>query len=358
MTESLAKETIKKVFKKFFSLEFEDMKQTENYIELLKISKKIEGLSLKQWLILKALEVMFIDNDKFKEKLENDETIKYFDYLINKKSYENDTNFKEEFELFIDHKKYSQIFEKLDITSKEKIIIEFICKISKDSKIIFYCLDAAYFMKFPNYVPSQVSFLFSGEFQDFLEQLQLFLMYNDFEKEKEYFSLEYNEEKGFYYKEYSFEEKENIFQKIDEPKRFKDIEKYISMNSIKVSIPKDKDEENALINRNKIEQNKKFENTKKEDIKIYSKDKEKLINLIKEEVNKFLEEKNNSLDEKLNKIQDELVNLNQLNRENYIIQKLNDQKIATMKKRFNFDIRYIYNKFLKLKEDKEASGNK
>ena len=349
MTESLTKETIKKVFKKFFSLEFDDMKQTENYIELLKISKKIEGLSLKQWLILKALEVMFIDNNKFKVKPENDETIKYFDYLINKKSYENDTNFKEEFELFIDHKKYSQIFEKLDITSKEKIIIEFICKISNDSKIIFYCLDAAYFMKFPNYVPSQDSFLFSGEFQDFLDQLQLFLMYNDFEKEKEYFSLEYNEEKGFYYKEYSFEEKENIFQKIEEAKTFKDIEKYISMNSIKVPIPKDKDEKKTLINDNKIEQN---------HIEIYSKDKEKLINFIKEEVKKFLEEKNNSLDEKLNKIQDELINLNNSNKEKYIIQKLNDQKIATMKKRFAFDIRYIYNKFLKLKEDKEATENK
>ena len=349
MTESLAKETIKKVFKKFFSLEFEDMKQTENYIELLKISKKIEGLSLKQWLILKALEVMFIDNNKFKEKLENDYTLKYFDYLINKKSYENDTNFKEEFELFIDHKKYSQIFEKLDITSKEKIIIEFICTISKDSKIIFYCLDAVYFMKFPNYVPSQDSFLFSGEFQDFLEQLQLFLMYNDFEKEKEYFSLEYNEEKGFYYKEYSFEEKENIFQKIEGPKTFKDIKKYISMNSIKVPNPKDKDEKNVLINKDKIEQN---------HIEIYAKDKEKLINFIKEEIKKFLEEKNNSLDEKLNKIQDELINLNNSNKENYMIQKLNDQKIAIMKKRFAFDIRYIYNKFLKLKEDKEASENK
>ena len=349
MTESLAKETIKKVFKKFFSLEFEDMKQTKNYIELLKISKKIEGLSLKQWLILKALEVMFIDNDKFKEKLENDYTLKYFDYLINKKSYESDTKFKEEFELFIDHKKYSQIFEKLDITSKEKIIIEFICAISKDRKIIFYCLDAAYSIKFPNYIPSQDSFLFSGEFQDFLDQLQLFLMYNDFEKEKEYFSLEYNEEKGFYYKEYSFEEKENIFQKIEGPKTFKDIKKYISMNSIKASNTQDKDKKNALINDNKIEQN---------HIEIYSKDKEKLINFIKEEVKKFLEEKNNSLDEKLNKIQDELINLNNSNKENYIIQKLNDQKIATMKKRFAFDIRYIYNKFLKLKEDKEASENK
>ena len=349
MTESLTKETIKKVFKKFFSLEFEDMKQTENYIQLLKISKKIEGLSLKQRLILKALEVMFIDNNKFKEKLENDYILKYFDYLINKKYYENDTNFKEEFELFIDHKKYSQNFEKLDITSKEKIIIEFICTISKDSKIIFYCLDAVYFMKFPNYVPSQDSFLFSGEFQDFLEQLQLFLMYNDFEKEKEYFSLEYNEEKGFYYKEYSFEEKENIFQKIEGPKTFKDIKKYISMNSIKVPNPKDKDEKNVLINKDKIEQN---------HIEIYAKDKEKLINFIKEEIKKFLEEKNNSLDEKLNKIQDELINLNNSNKENYMIQKLNDQKIAIMKKRFAFDIRYIYNKFLKLKEDKEASENK
>jgi hypothetical protein len=247
---------------------------------------------------------MFIDNNKFKVKPENDETIKYFDYLINKKSYENDTNFKEEFELFIDHKKYSQIFEKLDISPKEKIIIEFIGEITKDSKIFFCCLDTAYFKKLPNYVPSQAGFAFSGKFQDFLDEFKMFLIYNDFDQDKEYFSLEYNENDGFKFKEYSFEEADSILKKMEKSTTFKDIKKFIDNNKIKITnLKKDdnpnqsnikidendiKDEKNALIN-NKIGPDNNNENKDKEDIKYSNKD-EISINTIKEEIKKEFEE--------------------------------------------------------------------
>ena len=389
MTDSLPKEIFKKVIKKIFTYEFEDLKQTENYIELLNIAKKTEGMNLNKWLLLKALEVMFIDNGKLKNKLENDDAIKYFEYIIDKKSHENETDFKKKFELFINHKKYSQIFEKLDISPKEKIIIEFIGEITKDSKIFFCCLDTAYSMKFSNYVPSQAGFAFSGKFQDFLDEFQTFLIYHDFSEDKEYFSLEYDEEEGFKFKEYSFEEADSILTKMEKMEKsttFKDINKFINNNKIQITnLKKDdnpnqsnikidendiKDEKNALIN-NKIGPDNNNENKDKEDIKYSNKD-EKSINTIKEEIKKELEEiygqKINSLQKKydevlntLNKVQKnhdedkhELIRLKKKDEENDEKSKFYEEKIRSMKKSHKYDVRNL-NKQIK---DIESKINK
>lgn len=395
MTDSLPKEIFKKVIKKIFTYEFEDLKQTENYIELLNIAKKTEGMNLNRWLLLKALEVMFIDNGKLKNKLENDDAIKYFEYIIDKKSHENETDFKKKFELFINHKKYSQIFEKLDISPKEKIIIEFIGEITKDSKIFFCCLDTAYSMKFSNYVPSQAGFAFSGEFQDFLDEFQTFLIYHDFSEDKEYFSLEYDEEEGFKFKEYSFEEADSILTKMEKMEKsttFKDINKFINNNKIQITNLKkddnpnqsnikideneikDEDEKNAFIN-NKIEPDNNNENKDKEDIKYSNKD-EKSINTIKEEIKKELEEiygqKINSLQKKydevlntLNKVQKnhdedkhELIRLKKKDEENDAKSKFYEEKIRSMKKSHKYDVRNLNKQLLKQKNDLESKINK
>ena len=391
MTDSLPKEIFKKVIKKIFTYEFEDLKQTENYIELLNIAKKTEGMNLNKWLLLKALEVMFIDNGKLKNKLENDDAIKYFEYIIDKKSHENETDFKKKFELFINHKKYSQIFEKLDISPKEKIIIEFIGEITKDSKIFFCCLDTAYSMKFSNYVPSQAGFAFSGKFQDFLDEFQTFLIYHDFSEDKEYFSLEYDEKEGFKFKEYSFEEADSILTKMEKMEKsttFKDINKFINNNKIQITNLKkddnpnqsnikideneikDEDEKNAFIN-NKIEPDNNNENKDKEDIKYSNKD-EKSINTIKEEIKKEFEEiygqKINSLQKKydevlntLNKVQKnhdedkhELIRLKKKDEENDAKSKFYEEKIRSMKKSHKYDVRNL-NKQIK---DIESKINK
>lgn len=395
MTDSLPKEIFKKVIKKIFTYEFEDLKQTENYIELLNIAKKTEGMNLNKWLLLKALEVMFIDNGKLKNKLENDDAIKYFEYIIDKKSHENETDFKKKFELFINHKKYSQIFEKLDISPKEKIIIEFIGEITKDSKIFFCCLDTAYSMKFSNYVPSQAGFAFSGKFQDFLDEFQTFLIYHDFSEDKEYFSLEYDEEEGFKFKEYSFEEADSILTKMEKMEKsttFKDINKFINNNKIQITNLKkddnpnqsnikideneikDEDEKNAFIN-NKIEPDNNNENKDKEDIKYSNKD-EKSINTIKEEIKKELEEiygqKINSLQKKydevlntLNKVQKnhdedkhELIRLKKKDEENDAKSKFYEEKIRSMKKSHKYDVRNLNKQLLKQKNDLESKINK
>lgn len=395
MTDSLPKEIFKKVIKKIFTYEFEDLKQTENYIELLNIAKKTEGMNLNKWLLLKALEVMFNDNGKLENKLENDDAIKYFEYIIDKKSHENDTDFKKKFELFINHKKYSQIFEKLDISPKEKIIIEFIGEITKDSKIFFCCLDTAYFMKFSNYVPSQAGFAFSGKFQDFLDEFQTFLIYHDFSEDKEYFSLEYDEEEGFKFKEYSFEEADSILTKMEKMEKsttFKDINKFINNNKIQITNLKkddnpnqsnikideneikDEDEKNAFIN-NKIEPDNNNENKDKEDIKYSNKD-EKSINTIKEEIKKEFEEiygqKINSLQKKydevlntLNKVQKnhdedkhELIRLKKKDEENDAKSKFYEEKIRSMKKSHKYDVRNLNKQLLKQKNDLESKINK
>lgn len=395
MTDSLPKEIFKKVIKKIFTYEFEDLKQPENYIELLNIAKKTEGMNLNKWLLLKALEVMFIDNGKLKNKLENDDAIKYFEYIIDKKSHENETDFKKKFELFINHKKYSQIFEKLDISPKEKIIIEFIGEITKDSKIFFCCLDTAYSMKFSNYVPSQAGFAFSGKFQDFLDEFQTFLIYHDFSEDKEYFSLEYDEKEGFKFKEYSFEEADSILTKMEKMEKsttFKDINKFINNNKIQITNLKkddnpnqsnikideneikDEDEKNAFIN-NKIEPDNNNENKDKEDIKYSNKD-EKSINTIKEEIKKEFEEiygqKINSLQKKydevlntLNKVQKnhdedkhELIRLKKKDEENDAKSKFYEEKIRSMKKSHKYDVRNLNKQLLKQKNDLESKINK
>lgn len=390
MTDSSPKEIFKKVIKKIFTYEFEDLKQTENYNELLNIAKKVGGLNLNKWLILKALEVMVIDNGKLKNKLENDDAIKYFEYIIDKKSYENDTEFKEKFELFINHKKYSQIFEKLDISPKEKIIIEFIGEITKDSKIFFCCLDTAYFKKLPNYVPSQAGFAFSGKFQDFLDEFKMFLIYNDFDQDKEYFSLEYNENDGFKFKEYFFEEADSILKKMEKSTTFKDIKKFIDNNKIKITnLKKDdnpnqsnikidendiKDEKNALIN-NKIGPDNNNENKDKEDIKYSNKD-EISINTIKEEIKKEFEEiygqKINSLQKKydevlnaLNEVQKnhdedkhELIKLKKKEKENDKKSKFHEEKIRTMEENHKYNVRNLNNQLLKQKKELESKINK
>ena len=141
MTEDLIKAAIKKTIMKLFSLQFEDLAKEENYIELLKLCKNNVELDVKKLLTLRALEIIFIENDKFKVKLENKEAAKYFDYLIDQKAYASDKTFQNDFKKFIDKQKYYLIFEKFDINPKDKQILEFICEITKNIKIVLEYID-------------------------------------------------------------------------------------------------------------------------------------------------------------------------------------------------------------------------
>ena len=132
----VAKETFKKTINKLFSHQFEDMKEAKDYIELLKICQNIDGLFVHYWLILKALEIIFIENDNFKDNIDF-EAVKFFDYIIDKKSYATNSQFQKDFIKFIKHEDYEEVFDSLKVTPKERQIIEFICEITKDSKILF-----------------------------------------------------------------------------------------------------------------------------------------------------------------------------------------------------------------------------
>ena len=88
---SQAKQIIKKAIKRIFNFEFEDLMTTDDYLKLLEICKEAENLLIIDSLILKAIESLFIENGKFIEKIENDNAIKYLDYIIDKKSYNKET---------------------------------------------------------------------------------------------------------------------------------------------------------------------------------------------------------------------------------------------------------------------------
>ena len=225
-----AKQIIKKAIKKIFNYEFEELTTTADYLELLKISKQAEDLLAVDSLILKAIESLFIENEKFIEKIENDNAIKYLDYIIDKKSYNKET--KEEFLEFIKgQKEYEDEFRDLKTTEKEKLIFEYICEIKKDINTIIDCINIIYLDKCPNYIPSPKKLSFTGNFQGYFSQLRLTINYHDFENEKEYISLEYNTENGFYFEQYSFEEAMKIRETIDSKRPRKDVKNFIKTHS-------------------------------------------------------------------------------------------------------------------------------
>ena len=208
MTEDLVKAAIKKTIMKLFSLQFEDLAKEENYIELLKLCKNNVELDVKKWLTLRALEIIFIENDKFKAKLESKEAAKYFDYLIDRKAYANDKTFQNDFKKFIDKQKYYLIFEKFDINPKDKQILEFICEITKNIKIVLECINFICAKLISNYIRSQCNYEFPGKFEDYLKQLKSFFQNCEPDHTKEYISLEYNDKEKFHFKYYSYEEAE------------------------------------------------------------------------------------------------------------------------------------------------------
>ena len=285
MSEDLAKQTIRKAIKKIFTYEFEELMSPNDYLELLEICQHIENLSAHYSLIFKAIESLFIDKGKFKEKIENNDAIKYLDYLIDKKSFSPD--FKDEFLKYIEHEKYKKIFKALNASEKEKLILEYICQIKKDIEIIIDCINIIYSDKLPNYVPSQENFPFKGTFIDFLDQLENFLNYNDFEKEKECISLEYNTEYGFYFKEYSYEEAIEIMEKVKMNKKKRDVKKFIVSHS-KIS---QKSEEylnlNLQVNDDKSSKNQDIIKRQVDNKKENEKENNDELNHIKEELEEF-----------------------------------------------------------------------
>ena len=390
MAEALVKTSIKKAMDYLFSFQFDDLKTTENYIELTNLCINLEGISVKQWLILKVLEIIFIDDNKFKVTLESEETLKYFDYLIEPKVYANNEKFRNDFLAFIKDKEYSKIFQNLKIKQKDKEVLEFICVVKKDNKILFDCLDAIFRIKLPNYVSTKCLSSFKEEFEVFLMQLKSFLEYHDFENEKEYISLIYDDIDDFDFKTYSYEEAEALNKKNNtNPVTYKMIKKYISKNSIKV----DKDESTI-----KEKSNIDIKETEsiKEDIKLDSKE-EKLIEYIRREIKKeyddkinLLQKENNEIKSKYNEIQskyneiqskyNEIQNkYTQIQKENIDIkneneniqvrcdeieekynefQKSHERKIRSMKKYHENDINRINNQILLQKKYTESLINK
>ena len=248
---SQAKQIIKKAIKRIFNFEFDDLMTTDDYLKLLEICKEAENLLIIDSLILKAIESLFIENGKFIEKIENDNAIKYLDYIIDKKSYNKET--KEEFLEFIKgQKEYEDEFRDLKTTEKEKLIFEYICEIKKDINTIIDCINIIYLDKCPNYIPSPKKLSFTGNFQGYFSQLRLTINYHDFENEKEYISLEYNTENGFYFEQYSFEEAMKIRETIDSKRPRKDVKNFIKTHS---KINKKNDDNlnpNPQINNNEI----------------------------------------------------------------------------------------------------------
>ena len=211
-----------------FAFQFDDLETTENYIELINLCKNLDNITVKQCLILKVLELIFIEDNKFKVKLESEETLKYLDYLIGPKAYANDKKFRKDFLAFIKDKEYSEIFQNLNINQKEKEVLEFICVVKKDNKVLFDCLDDIFSIKFPNYARTKCLSSFKVEFEAFLEKLKYFLDYHDFENDQECISLIYDDINEFNFKAYSYEEAADLNKKNNtNPVTLKMIAKYI-----------------------------------------------------------------------------------------------------------------------------------
>lgn len=358
MSDVLAKQIIKKAIKMLFSLEMKDLKEASNYIELLNMCKNLKYITSKKWLFIKALEVVFFTDGKFKEKNEDDNDIKYLDYLINEKSYSNFPNFKNDFNEFIKEKKYIEVFGGLDIIHSEEIkIIAFICEVTKDSKILFDCINAIYSLNIPNYIPPKMSYLFPEDFKTFLEQVEEFINYHDFDENKEYFSLEYDINNGLDIKWYSFEESDDWILKDDNSTSHKDLKRYIANNSIQpsnikkggtqnssqvidnVQLKREEDEKKD-IKINEIEEKKKYEDIGEMNVKS-DVSKEYFIEL--KEIEKNFNEKLRLQEIKYNQ---EINSLKEKNEEM-------NRKITSMKKFQEMNVKCLNKKMEKIKEADE-----
>ena len=119
------KQIIKKAIKRIFNFEFDDLMTNDDYLKLLEICKQAENLLVIDSLILKAIESLFVENGKFIEEIENNDAIKYLDYIIDKKSYNKET--KNEFLNFVNgQKEFEDDFKDLKATEKEMLIFKFV----------------------------------------------------------------------------------------------------------------------------------------------------------------------------------------------------------------------------------------
>ena len=380
MTDNLAKAAIKKTVMKLYSIEFEDFPKEECYTELLTLFKICNEIETNKWLTFRALECTFFENSKFKAKLANEEAVKYFDYLIDRKAYKKDKVFQNNFFKFINHQKYSVIFEKSGINTKDKEILEFICELSKDIKIIFECID---FMsaKVPAYIRSQCNYEFRGKFEDYLEQLKSFFLNSERDHTKEYFSIEYDDKEKFHFKYYSYEEEVSLNKKMPKSPTFQDIKSYILKNSvavkkhekndnkikstfeIKESEPLNKKDENPqklITIGNIIEHNEIIEKKNDEELTLDSNGK-KLLAFIRQEYDEKFKLQDRKIIEqniKLNSLQKEneelRIKINFLQEENGKIKLSNinlNKKISSLKKTHESDMNHIKKEISKEKEN-------
>ena len=303
---SQAKQIIKKAIKRIFNFEFEDLMTTDDYLKLLEICKEAENLLIIDSLILKAIESLFIENGKFIEKIENDNAIKYLDYIIDKKSYNKETK-KDLLNFVKGQKEFEDVFKELKVTEKEMLIFKYICEIKKDINTIFDCINILYSDKKPNYISSQKKFSFTGNFEVYFSQLKDTLQYHDFEKEKEYISLEYNIDDGFYFKEYSFEEAMKIKEKTEAKKPRKDVRKFIKAHLI--INPKNDDYLNPNLQINNDESSLKQVIISQKDITEYNKNDSHEIKIIKKENENNYQDEINRLKEKFEEFQNNYLKL-------------------------------------------------
>ena len=301
-----AKQIIKKAIKRIFNFEFDDLMTNDDYLKLLEICKQAENLLVIDSLILKAIESLFIENGKFIEKIENDNAIKYLDYIIDKKSYNKETK-KDLLNFVKGQKEFEDVFKDLKVTEKEMLIFKYICEIKKDINTIFDCINILYSDKKPNYISSQKKFSFTGNFEVYFSQLKDTLQYHDFEKEKEYISLEYNIDDGFYFKEYSFEEAMKIKEKTEAKKPRKDVRKFIKAHLI--INPKNDDYLNPNLQINNDESSLKQVIISQKDITEYNKNDSHEIKIIKKENENNYQDEINRLKEKFEEFQNNYLKL-------------------------------------------------
>ena len=87
------------------------------------------------------------------------------------------------------------------------------------------------------------------------------MQYNDFEIQKEYISLEYDNKDQFTFKSYSYEEAVSLIKETDKSTHIKDIKKFILKNSIIKSNPQQEEpKKQSPYQEDKDESSKKKEN--------------------------------------------------------------------------------------------------
>ena len=183
-SNNTAKNILKSLIKKIFSIETSEFYENTDYSNLLDICKNIKNVNLKDKLLFILYENIFLQGNKLKKQV-SDIDIKCFQICIEKNNSDKDNKY------FLEYiSEESDIFniffpKKKGWTTEIINLISFIMKVKKDFSILFECVELVMSFNDKYYVPHLYNNDFSNKnFEELLDSFYNYFMSISHETER------------------------------------------------------------------------------------------------------------------------------------------------------------------------------